>query len=173
MAGHGYGPPIHALDGLGSHAGSAPGTSTSDKRATHTAYLLKAGPPPADDPISRPSHTLPRWAAQTRTGDLSENAGWERARRHGLGVKLTSTGEECLGRACPCSRQCFLRQARARAQEVQQALDACPDWPYDEQAERLVRIALYKSLLDDVGRDPARLKAVVEHLLHMHRTVNE
>ena len=55
------------------------------------------------------------WSIATRTGDLSEYAAWETAARHGLGVKVTCTGEECLGPSCTQRNACFLRAARARS----------------------------------------------------------
>jgi type I restriction enzyme R subunit len=61
---------------------------------------------------------------------------------------------------------------RARAREVERVLDAHSDWPYNEQVRRQARTRLYKLLMDDLGRDAARLKEVVDHLLRMHRTVS-
>jgi len=56
------------------------------------------------------------WLAETESGDFAENACWGRPGAAGLGTKLTSTGEECAGRACGHYRRCFLWRARLRAQ---------------------------------------------------------
>jgi len=56
------------------------------------------------------------WLAETENGDLGENACWGRPGAGLLASRLTSTGEECAGRACAQYRRCFLWRARARAQ---------------------------------------------------------
>jgi ATP-dependent DNA helicase DinG len=56
------------------------------------------------------------WLAETEGGDFAENACWGRPGAAALGTKLTSTGEECAGRACGHYRRCFLWRARSRAQ---------------------------------------------------------
>jgi ATP-dependent DNA helicase DinG len=52
------------------------------------------------------------WSVQTRSGDMTELAD-RVGRLGGLAGRLTSTGEECLGRGCGLGSRCFLRQARA------------------------------------------------------------
>jgi len=54
------------------------------------------------------------WAVQTPDGDLDSFAGAGHADAAFL-AKLSSTGEECPGRACRYYRRCFLQKARARA----------------------------------------------------------
>ncbi len=54
------------------------------------------------------------WAVQTPDGDLDSFAGAGHADPAFL-AKLSSTGEECPGRACRFYRRCFLQKARARA----------------------------------------------------------
>ena len=54
------------------------------------------------------------WAVQTPDGDLDSFAGAGHADPAFLS-KLSSTGEECPGRACRYYRRCFLQKARARA----------------------------------------------------------
>ncbi len=56
------------------------------------------------------------WSAWTKTGDISENIVWDRPGFAGVWLKLSTVGDECLGRACPQARRCFLRRARAAAQ---------------------------------------------------------
>ena len=55
------------------------------------------------------------WAALTETGDLSENVASGAPGFQGLRAKLTTVGEECLGRKCRQIKRCFLRRARAKA----------------------------------------------------------
>lgn len=54
------------------------------------------------------------WSVQTSDGDLDSFAGAGHADAAFL-AKLSSTGEECPGRACRYCRRCFLQKARARA----------------------------------------------------------
>ena len=56
------------------------------------------------------------WLTETGTGDFAENACWGLRGAGAVGSKLTSTGEECLGRSCGHYRRCFLWRARSRAQ---------------------------------------------------------
>ena len=56
------------------------------------------------------------WVAGSETGDLSECQIWDKKTSRALGLTVTATGEECMGRACRMSRRCFLLRARARAQ---------------------------------------------------------
>jgi DNA polymerase-3 subunit epsilon/ATP-dependent DNA helicase DinG len=56
------------------------------------------------------------WVAGSETGDLSECPVWDKKTSRALGLTVTATGEECMGRACRMSRKCFLLRARAKAQ---------------------------------------------------------
>jgi len=55
------------------------------------------------------------WAAQTHTGEISENTAFLRSRSGDLWNRLYSAGTECFGRACPYFRRCFLTRARTLA----------------------------------------------------------
>ncbi|MCX7935067.1 MAG: hypothetical protein N3A66_07385, partial [Planctomycetota bacterium] len=55
------------------------------------------------------------WAAWTRTGDIGENVVAERPGFLPLWAKISTAGEECLGRRCRQQGRCFLRAARAKA----------------------------------------------------------
>ena len=55
------------------------------------------------------------WAAQTETGDISENTGFYTFDTPGLRDKLHTIGDECLGKACRSYRNCFLWKARMEA----------------------------------------------------------
>lgn len=54
------------------------------------------------------------WACRTNDGDLDQFAGAGHSDASFLS-RLTSTGEECPGRACPHYHRCFLQKARAVA----------------------------------------------------------
>ena len=64
------------------------------------------------------------WAGRTETGDLAECTALllERLPSHRAGdalvllERITSSGDECAGRACPVRGRCFVRRARALAQ---------------------------------------------------------
>ena len=58
------------------------------------------------------------WAAWTVNGDISENIVAGRPHFAPLWARLTTVGDECLGRSCKRFRQCFLWKARAAAQEA-------------------------------------------------------
>ncbi len=58
------------------------------------------------------------WAVWSATGDISENIVAGRPHFAPLWAKLSTIGEDCLGRACKRFRQCFLQRARAQAQEA-------------------------------------------------------
>lgn len=55
------------------------------------------------------------WLQHSQSGDMNELVEWDQMRRAGLGGALTSTSEECAGRACRHYRSCFLRRARAKS----------------------------------------------------------
>ncbi|MFP4026713.1 MAG: helicase C-terminal domain-containing protein [Candidatus Brocadiia bacterium] len=57
------------------------------------------------------------WASRTESGDLAECRGLITSEAaFGLIPSVTSTGDECAGRACPYSDRCFVRRARCLAQ---------------------------------------------------------
>ncbi len=56
------------------------------------------------------------WAARTRTGDRAELAAVPEGSP--LWPRVTSTAENCLGTECPFYDECFVFQARRRAQEA-------------------------------------------------------
>ncbi len=58
------------------------------------------------------------WAAWTETGDITENIVAGRPHFAPLWAKLSTVGDDCMGRACKRFRQCFLWKARAQAQEA-------------------------------------------------------
>ena len=60
-------------------------------------------------------HDLRDWSAITKTGDLSEADLLEES--SGLWPKVTSTIDNCLGQECPDFEQCFISEARKKAQE--------------------------------------------------------
>jgi ATP-dependent DNA helicase DinG len=57
-----------------------------------------------------------QWAARTRTGDLTEIAGL--VGDPALRARVSSTADNCLGGDCPQFADCFLMEARRRAQEA-------------------------------------------------------
>ncbi len=59
------------------------------------------------------------WAPRTRTGDVAECASLFLPGARDLLDKLTSDGPDCLGRACPQRKRCFLFRARTRAQAAE------------------------------------------------------
>lgn len=59
-------------------------------------------------------HRLSAWSGQTRSGDLAEFEGLPEDSP--LWPAITSTVENCLGSECPFWDDCFVVQARARAQ---------------------------------------------------------
>ncbi len=58
------------------------------------------------------------WTVWTQTGDISENIVAGRPHFAPLWAKLSTLGDECLGRSCKRFRQCFLWKARAEAQNA-------------------------------------------------------
>ncbi|MDR1520723.1 MAG: hypothetical protein LBU23_11395 [Planctomycetota bacterium] len=58
------------------------------------------------------------WSVWTETGDISENIVAGRPHFAPLWGKLTTVGDDCLGRSCKRFRQCFLWKARSAAQEA-------------------------------------------------------
>lgn len=59
---------------------------------------------------------LRNWSQQTDNGDLSETTLLDDA--GGLWPRVTSTVENCLGQQCPDYQDCFIVEARRRAQEA-------------------------------------------------------
>lgn len=60
---------------------------------------------------------LREWAARTRSGDLAEAP--EGTLDPALLPRVTSTADNCLGQECPLYGDCFLMEARRRAQEAE------------------------------------------------------
>ena len=56
------------------------------------------------------------WSGETRSGDLSEDDVLEEG--SALWPRVTSTIDNCLGSDCPNSAECFISEARKRAQEA-------------------------------------------------------
>jgi len=61
-------------------------------------------------------HDLSVWSQQTKSGDLSETDLLEE--KSPLWPKVTSTVDNCLGQECPDYNDCFIVEARRRAQEA-------------------------------------------------------
>lgn len=61
-------------------------------------------------------YELEVWSGETRTGDLSEEDILEEQSH--LWPKVTSTVDNCLGQSCPNASECFINEARAKAQEA-------------------------------------------------------
>ena len=61
-------------------------------------------------------HDLKIWAGKTTSGDLSESDLLED--NSSLWSKVTSTIDNCLGQECPRYSDCFIVEARAKAQEA-------------------------------------------------------
>ncbi|MHC5057174.1 MAG: ATP-dependent DNA helicase [Planctomycetota bacterium] len=55
------------------------------------------------------------WAARTSTGDLSDCNAFAQAGPASLRDKLTTSGDECMGKRCAQFGQCFLQAARAES----------------------------------------------------------
>jgi len=58
---------------------------------------------------------LVSWLADTKTGDVAENAGFAPGMGSELWGRLSSQPDECLAGRCRWSRRCFVRRARALA----------------------------------------------------------
>ncbi len=58
------------------------------------------------------------WFDGTESGDLAECAGFAAGPTYGLRERITSTGDDCRGRSCPYGDSCFVRRARALAQQA-------------------------------------------------------
>ncbi|MDH5357395.1 MAG: ATP-dependent DNA helicase [Gammaproteobacteria bacterium] len=72
------------------------------------------------DPLQKPHYStlqeLSEWSGKTRTGDLSESDVLEDSSP--LWSKVTSTIDNCLGQECPNYSDCFISEARKKAQEA-------------------------------------------------------
>ncbi|MBE0440103.1 MAG: ATP-dependent DNA helicase [Gammaproteobacteria bacterium] len=72
------------------------------------------------DPLLKPYysdiHALSEWLGQTKTGDLSESNILDEG--SSLWSKVTSTVDNCLGQECPNYAECFVSEARKKAQEA-------------------------------------------------------
>lgn len=82
-------------------------------------YLLRQAESELDQEERMQVVTLLTWAAFTDTGDISENIVTGRPGFWALWAKLSTTGEDCLGRGCKQYGKCFLRKARAKAMAAQ------------------------------------------------------
>ncbi len=58
------------------------------------------------------------WAVSTETGDITENIVAGRPHFAPLWGRLSTVGDECLGRSCKRFRTCFVWRARAEAQDA-------------------------------------------------------
>jgi predicted DnaQ family exonuclease/DinG family helicase len=58
------------------------------------------------------------WVEQTRTGDISENAGFQQNQNWGLWNKLIAENNYCPGRQCKFYNNCFLIRARNNARSA-------------------------------------------------------
>lgn len=77
-------------------------------------YLLRnAGVELDADDRMRLLNVLP-WSAWTESGDISENIVAGRPGFYGVWSKLSTIGDECMGKACKQCKVCFLRRARAK-----------------------------------------------------------
>lgn len=72
------------------------------------------------DPLQKPHYValqeLAEWSGKTKTGDLSESNLLED--NSPLWSKITSTIDNCLGQDCPNYAECFISEARKKAQEA-------------------------------------------------------
>lgn len=72
------------------------------------------------DPLQKPHylilHELAEWSGKTKTGDLSESDILED--NSPLWSKVSSTIDNCLGQECPNYSDCFISDARRKAQEA-------------------------------------------------------
>jgi len=72
------------------------------------------------DPLQKPHYVslqaLSEWSGVTKTGDLSESDILED--NSPLWSKVTSTIDNCLGQECPSYSDCFISEARRKAQEA-------------------------------------------------------
>ena len=72
------------------------------------------------DPLQKPHYStlqsLSEWKDETKTGDLSESDILED--NSSLWSKVTSTIDNCLGQECPSYSDCFISEARRKAQEA-------------------------------------------------------
>jgi len=72
------------------------------------------------DPLQKPHYAvlqnLTDWSDKTKTGDLSESDILED--NSSLWSKVTSTIDNCLGQECPSYSDCFISEARRKAQEA-------------------------------------------------------
>ncbi|MCC5859360.1 MAG: ATP-dependent DNA helicase [Ectothiorhodospiraceae bacterium] len=66
--------------------------------------------------VARELTAIRQWAAMTRTGDIAELASVPADRP--VWARATSTVDNCLGQECPAFGECFLMEARRRAQEA-------------------------------------------------------
>ena len=63
----------------------------------------------------RDNAVLCRWATQTESGDVNEMTSFSPEQNPGLWDRLHTVGEDCLKRACPFFKRCFVYKARGQA----------------------------------------------------------
>ncbi|MCL4129907.1 UNVERIFIED_CONTAM: hypothetical protein GTU68_032373 [Idotea baltica] len=78
--------------------------------------LHQAQHDPLLTPYSDTLHALMLWSGETRTGDLNEDGILEEGTS--LWPRVTSTIDNCLGSDCPDFAECFVNEARKKAQEA-------------------------------------------------------
>lgn len=82
-------------------------------------YVLRQADAELDQEERMQVVTLLTWAAFTESGDISENIVTGRPGFWALWAKLSTTGDDCLGRGCKQYSRCFLRKARSKALAAQ------------------------------------------------------
>ncbi len=78
-------------------------------------YVLRQAGVELDNDERMQMLPLLTWAAWTRTGDIAENILTGRPGFWGLWAKLSTKGEDCMGKGCRHYARCFLRKARFKA----------------------------------------------------------
>lgn len=82
-------------------------------------YILRQADSELDAEERMQMVTILTWASWTKTGDISENIVTGRPGFWVTWAKLSTIGEDCMGRACAHFKRCFLRKARLRAMQAQ------------------------------------------------------
>ncbi len=82
-------------------------------------YVLRQADAELDNEERMQLVTILTWASWSETGDISDNIVTGRPGFWVTWAKLSTIGEDCMGRACPHYRKCFLRKARAKAMSAQ------------------------------------------------------
>ncbi len=82
----------------------------------HRLDRAEADPRQDGAAVARELTTIRQWASVTRTGDIAELAAVPSDRS--VWTRATSTVDNCLGQDCPAYGDCYLMEARRRAQEA-------------------------------------------------------